>query len=244
MLCDAAVLGPVAGWFATACRLRIRTRERAVLVAALYGEQREVHRLRSDPVTGLLTRAAWEPQAQVLLAGDHNVLGFVDLDEFKPVNDLLGHDAGDDVLCAVATRMREQLGESALVGRVGGDELAFVAALSGFPVPAADLDRLVAAITAPIEVASGRQVSIGVSIGLAWRCDLPSAREAVQLSEAMAAADAAMYDAKRSGAGWCLFDPDVHPARPVDALVPRPRHRLREFGPEVANSEDPVACER
>jgi diguanylate cyclase (GGDEF)-like protein len=184
-------------------------------------------------VTGLLSRAAWEPRAAALLAGRGNVLGFIDLDEFKPINDRWGHAAGDEVLSVTAARLEEHLGDTGLVGRAGGDELAFVATFGGFPAPERELDRLVERLSAPIPLFNGVMVRVGVSLGLAWRGDLPSG-EVVVLSEALAAADTAMYDAKVRGAGWCVYDPDVHVVRPVESIVPGPRRRPREHGPAAA----------
>ncbi|WP_394622311.1 diguanylate cyclase (plasmid) [Lentzea sp. JNUCC 0626] len=229
------------GWIATACRLRGRTRERDDLAARLEREQCEADRLRFDRVTGQLARGAWEPEAQALLAEGHTVLGFVDLDEFKLLNDRLGHAAGDEVLRVVAQRLRRRLGEAGLVGRVGGDEVAFVAALAALPEMTGELDELVALLTEPVVLADGREVSVGVSLGLAWRADLPSAGVGL-LSEAMAAADAAMYDAKAHGGGWRAYDPRVHPVRPARSIVPAPRQRLREHGPTALNSADREVC--
>jgi len=228
------------GWIATACRLRGRTRERDVLADRLEQERREADRLRYDRVTGQLARVAWEPEAQALLVGDHTVLGFVDLDEFKLLNDRLGHAVGDEVLRVTADRLRRWLGGTGLVGRVGGDEVAFVAALAGLHEVARQLDELVAALTEPVVLADGREVRVGVSLGLAWRDDLPSM--AVVLSEALAAADAAMYDAKAHGGGWRAYDPRVHPIRPARSIVPAPRQRLREHGPAALNSANREVC--
>lgn len=228
------------GWIATAHRLRVRTRERDERDAELERAQRENQRLRHDQVTGLLNRAAWEPKAQELLGGNHTVLGFVDVNEFKLLNDRLGHVAGDEVLRVTAERLRRWLGPAGLPGRIGGDELGFVARLATVGEVARELDTLVAVLTEPVVLADGREVRVGISLGLAWRDDLPSME--VVLSEALAAADAAMYDAKANGGGWRAYDPRVHPVRPVRSIVPEPRQRLREHGPAALNSADHEVC--
>jgi diguanylate cyclase (GGDEF)-like protein len=228
------------GWIATGHRLRVRTRERDERDAALAHERRENDRLRHDRVTGLLNRAAWEPEAQQLLAEGHTVLGFVDVDEFKLLNDRLGHAAGDEVLRVTAQRLRRWLGAAGLAGRVGGDELAFVAELAVLAEAARELDVLVAVLTEPVVLGDGREVKVGMSLGLAWCDDLPSM--AAVLSEALAAADAAMYDAKADGGGWRAYDPRVHPVRPARSIVPAPRQRLREHGPAALNSANREVC--
>ncbi|GAA2798421.1 GGDEF domain-containing protein [Saccharopolyspora taberi] len=209
----AAAVTTAAGWAATAYRLRHRTRQ--------------LDHARRDPVTGLRTRASFEPAASEAL-NSADVVGLLDLDGFKPINDAHGHPAGDQVLRAVAGRLHAQLGEAAVTGRLGGDELAFVTNLD----PEAfrhQLDELVEVLTAPIPVDGVGEVCVGVSLGVTFLDLLPS--RAPVLPEALAAADLAMYEAKVSGAGWRLYDPEVHAVRPVASICPAPRWRVREHGP-------------
>ncbi|MGV7213552.1 diguanylate cyclase domain-containing protein [Bradyrhizobium sp. UFLA05-112] len=118
----------------------------------------------------------------------------VDLDNFKGVNDRLGHAAGDAVLVAVADRLRASVREADVVCRVGGDE--FVILLPDITdTEAADIARrIIARVSEPFEFAPTARV--GASIGLA-----SAPRDGVTADELLSAADRAMYEAKRRGKG-------------------------------------------
>ena len=133
---------------------------------------------------------------------------FIDLDDFKVVNDSLGHAAGDALLVAVTERISGSVREGDLVARLGGDEFAVLTA------DAADLkrsvamaERLVRELRAPYLIGD-RHVSVTASIGIA------SARDATELaSDVVRNADVAMYMAKANGkAGFAIFDPGMHAA--------------------------------
>src|SRR6185369_15822747 len=87
-------------------------------------------RVRRDPLTGCLNHASTVAELRRLLAEPHDrsheVIAFVDLDDFKGINDRYGHLAGDRVLQHVATRLWTVAGEEGLVGRLGGDEFLVV----------------------------------------------------------------------------------------------------------------------
>ncbi|MEB3371308.1 GGDEF domain-containing protein [Saccharopolyspora mangrovi] len=195
----AAAATAAAGWMLTATRLHARTRQ--------------LHRAHHDPVTGLLTRAAFEPAAQAALRHRDCTVGLVDLDGFKAVNDTHGHKAGDEVLRAVATRLKTQLGHLAVVGRIGGDELAFVTR----GLRPGELDMLVSALTTPIPTNAGL-LQVGVSLGIS------TLDRQATLSDALVAADLAMYEAKstRQSGGWRVCSPRSHAAA-LPALCPAPR---------------------
>ncbi|MBV9805167.1 MAG: EAL domain-containing protein [Solirubrobacterales bacterium] len=116
---------------------------------------------------------------------------YVDLDDFKLVNDTLGHSAGDDLLRHVAAAMRTLVGPEDLLARQGGDEFVLIA----MDPPDADrlAERLLSAITQPVSL-RGLTVRVGASIGVA--CCPNDGSDASALIEN---ADAAMYDAKGSG---------------------------------------------
>src|SRR5207244_3240162 len=125
---------------------------------------------------------------------------FLDLDRFKLVNDSLGHDAGDEVLCVVADRLRLGTDECMTVARFGGDEFVIAA-------PHLDLEearrlagRLRAAIAAPIDLRE-RSLSVSASIGVrVWRRDGDPTADAMAVAKAVLRdADAAMYEAKQAG---------------------------------------------
>ncbi|HET6562256.1 MAG TPA: GGDEF domain-containing protein [Marmoricola sp.] len=149
----------------------------------------------TDPLTGLANRSHLEVVMKDVLARPRTpgALLYLDLDRFKPVNDLLGHHAGDLVLVEVARRLRETVRAGATVARIGGDE--FVVVLPECATPRRVATRIVEAIEAPIEI-DGHEVSVGTSIGIAVFPGL-----ATELTGLLQAADAALYDAKRAGRG-------------------------------------------
>jgi diguanylate cyclase (GGDEF)-like protein len=152
-----------------------------------------------DHLTGLANRLYFEaelPRAveQTLQNGQHLALLFIDLDNFKTVNDQWGHDAGDEVLQIVAKRMVSQLRQSDLVFRLGGDEFAVLLADIVQPERAELLaDRIIQSIREPMWVKAAL-MPVGATVGLALCPDNSS--DAHQLLQQ---ADEAMYQAKRAG---------------------------------------------
>jgi len=129
----------------------------------------------------------------------------LDLDQFKTVNDTLGHPIGDALLQAVAGRLRACVGAADTVARLGGDEFAIVQAGADQPVAATTLaERVIDELSAPFEL-QGHQVVIGVSIGIA--VGPGDGRDPDQL---MRNADMALYRAKESGRGsYHFFEPGM-----------------------------------
>ncbi|MFG3267017.1 GGDEF domain-containing protein [Streptomyces bobili] len=143
---------------------------------------------RRDPLTGLHTRAGWTARAEHLIRRHPNAaVLLVDLDRFKTLNDTHGHAAGDAALIATADRLRAWCGHNGTAGRLGGDE--FVAVTRD--LAAVDLDALTAALHRPLPYA-GTFLPLAASVGVC-----PVAELAVPLlTDALAAADAAMYATK------------------------------------------------
>ena len=149
---------------------------------------------RTDALTGLANRSTF---STALDAAASDVTGqawvlFIDLDDFKLVNDRLGHAAGDDLLRAVAARLSGAVREPGLCARLGGDEFAVL-------VHAADADdvavlghRLIDAVSAPVQLAEGT-ARVGASIGAA------RVLAGTPWTETLRQADAAMYVAKAAG---------------------------------------------
>ena len=154
-----------------------------------------------DSLTGLPNRLLFNDrleQAIAMAKRDSRQFGllYLDLDKFKPVNDTLGHAAGDELLRAVADRIRRQVRESDTVARIGGDEFAVILPRIVRPEEMQGVtNKVVASISDPFQLNGHKQaVSIGVSIGIAiYPAD---GREADSLIKA---ADTAMYRVKHAG---------------------------------------------
>jgi diguanylate cyclase (GGDEF)-like protein len=178
-------------------------------VFSLMRHARRVHQqlnslANTDELTGLMTRAGVRralASAQAKARRNQTMLAvlFIDLDDFKPVNDRFGHAVGDRVLVAVAERLQASLRESDLLARLGGDEFLVIAEDIGEPLVAAELARkMKAALTEGFEF-EAQTLRVRASIGVAL---YPSDGEGDALVEL---ADAAMYDAKRGGEGGFRF---------------------------------------
>ncbi|MEI6734741.1 MAG: diguanylate cyclase [Comamonadaceae bacterium] len=154
-----------------------------------------------DTLTGLPNRLLFNDRlAQAISLARRGpsqfALLYLDLDRFKQVNDGLGHTAGDELLQAVADRIRQQVRESDTVARIGGDEFAVILPNILKREEAQTVaQKIINALTAPFVLGSqGREVEIGTSIGIAiCPADAPDADELVKL------ADIAMYSAKITG---------------------------------------------
>jgi diguanylate cyclase (GGDEF)-like protein/PAS domain S-box-containing protein len=177
-----------------------------------------------DSLTGLANRHAFDARARAELAkapGSRCALLFIDLDNFRLLNNGYGHRAGDEVLRGVAERLQQEIPEPRLLGRRGGDEL--VALLSDVRDPSTVVEqarRLIAAISRPMRV-FGLELTVTPSIGISF---FP--HDGTDLDALVSAADAAMYEAKENGrATYSLYTPAV--ARRVDLRL-RLEQRLRK----------------
>ncbi len=189
----------------------------------------EAHRARHDVLTGLPNRRALEqhlPQAiaRAARAGTALALGMIDLDDFKPVNDRYGHEAGDTLLRELGARLQRVLRATDLVVRLGGDEFVVVLEQLDRTQHLAELDaslqRLHQAVETPFDLGCGRRAEVGMSMGVAL---YPI--DDVEPDALMRRADAAMYRAKADKVGrlawWSLGDEAPRaPAReaPFDAF--------------------------
>nr|MBA3302316.1 EAL domain-containing protein [Acidimicrobiia bacterium] len=156
---------------------------------------RLVHQAHHDPLTGLANRALLlERMARAHRAGRPIAVMFIDLDDFKMVNDELGHDAGDDLLVAVARRLEGSLRTGDLAARLGGDEFAVLVEEPGrLEDELAVADRILANLNTPFSVGA-RRFTVAASVGVA-----SGDPAACSIDDLMANADLAMYAAKRSG---------------------------------------------
>ena len=163
---------------------------------------RRMFQVSLERVLDRLGRGTTEARARV------TAVLFIDLDDFKVVNDSLGHAAGDALLVAVTERISQSVRQGDLVARLGGDEFAVLTDDEpDLKRSLAMADRLTRELRAPYSIGK-HQVSVTASIGVA------SARDAGEIAEDVVRnADVAMYMAKANGkAGFAVFDPGMHAA--------------------------------
>ena len=185
-----------------------------------------------DALTGLPNRRLlYDRLSQSLMSLERQdaslAVLYMDLDRFKPVNDELGHDAGDRLLQVIAGRIQTVVRSADTVARVGGDEFVVILAQLPHPRPLARgvaagvADKLVRAVSLPVDLL-GRRVTVGVSVGLAL-CD-DATRDPDGL---LRDADAAMYLAKReSGSRYTFFDDQVTSPEAAERLVVERHHAV------------------
>ena len=158
-----------------------------------------------DPLTNLVNRRAFDKALENAIVKANRTqcklaIFFIDLDDFKSVNDTFGHEAGDAILVEVASRITAAIRESDFVGRFGGDEFVIcLDLLHDFDIVAKKAEQLLDAINAPIEF-NGRTLKVGASIGVSYFPDQTKNKEVL-----LSIADEAMYRAKQM-AGSACFD--------------------------------------
>jgi diguanylate cyclase (GGDEF)-like protein len=179
-------------------------------------ERRARELAERDPLIGCLNRRSGPPAIEKLrasLVGTHREVAvlMIDLDNFKQINDLNGHQMGDTVLKTVALRIAEVLPEDGILARIGGDE--FACALPFDHHAREDIDELVAnmirAVSAPVK-ANEMTVEATVSVGIAQSGGSPAPQPAADAEALIHRADIAMYHAKKRGRNRCFwFEPQM-----------------------------------
>jgi diguanylate cyclase (GGDEF)-like protein len=224
--------------------------QRSVEVLSDSVEERQQLQLRlgfeatHDPLTGLGNRAELIDSLRRMqrAAGANGVVAviFIDLDDFKPINDRHGHAAGDELLRAVAGRMQSRIPADAMLARLGGDE--FVCAIGGVTEPGEAVEiarRLVDAVAEPVSV-DGRWLQVGASAGVAL-AQLGDDDE--RPLELLRKADVAVYTAKAAGTSGhvAVYDDalDRRLAR-EDDVVHGLRRALRPGSTELRMTYQPV----
>jgi diguanylate cyclase (GGDEF)-like protein len=153
----------------------------------------------TDPVTGLPNRRAFEERLK--LTYERHVrfaLLYIDLDGFKQVNDKLGHQIGDEVLCQVGAVLGRSIRQADIAARVGGDEFCLLLSAADVDTTRTVAERVLKGLA---QISHDREVTIGASFGIATDADGAGPYEVV------AAADAAMYRAKRQGGDRIAYAP-------------------------------------
>ncbi|WP_328474992.1 EAL domain-containing protein [Actinoplanes sp. NBC_00393] len=189
----AIAAGSVVVTLLVTARQIVALRDNSRLLDVLDARRRELaHQAAHDPLTGLPNRTVLHREIVVALAADPDTVcvAMIDLDDFKDINDDLGHAVGDALLTAVGQRISAQLPEGAVVARLGGDEYALL-------LPS-DYEATLAVIAEhlrrPVH-AAGHELVVEASIGLA------AARPGDTAEELLRRADVAMYEAKAQGKG-------------------------------------------
>ena len=156
-----------------------------------------------DMLTGLPNRAQLRgliSQAiEACSQGKHVALAFLDVDNFKDVNDTLGHSAGDELLIQFAERLRAQIQTGDMLGRLGGDEFVIVLPNRDAAEASPVASRITEALVMPLRIGT-RQVPMSASIGISLYPD-----NATDIDTLIQQADAAMYKAKRAGRSTYRF---------------------------------------
>jgi diguanylate cyclase (GGDEF)-like protein len=182
------------------------------------------HRATHDALTDLANRDLFEQAARDGLAGPGLSLALIDLDDFKAINDRLGHVAGDALLIAVGDRLRGCVRHADTVARLGGDEFGLLLPdLSGRDATDV-LDRIGEALARPVAV-HGHDLLVRASIGLAqaWPGATPQ--------ELLRRADLAMYAAKESGKGqYAVYDSALERNQAADAELAGELRRALDAG--------------
>ncbi|MEO1746910.1 MAG: EAL domain-containing protein, partial [Pseudomonadota bacterium] len=186
----------------------------------------------TDMLTGLINRMNFAPAARTLIEQSHKMdqtVSFIcfDLDGFKPVNDTLGHQAGDEVLRRIGKRLRGFAKDGDVVARIGGDEFVFATNRCADANAVKGLAHaILTSLSAPISLETD-EVRVGASAGIST-----TARDGDDLGALMHKADLALYRAKDSGRGHALlFEPDM------DQLVAEKRQLKQDLRQALERDE-------
>ncbi|GAA2577524.1 bifunctional diguanylate cyclase/phosphodiesterase [Winogradskya consettensis] len=210
----AVAIGAVIVTVLVAARQMMTLRDNAALVTHLdvrlheLGEyqQQLTHQATHDVLTGLANRVALDRDTAEALDADPAAVGIalIDLDNFKIINDDLGHAVGDALLTAVAARLSAHVPPGTTVARLGGDEYVLLLRTGSTADHEAALIRLTEQLRRPVS-ACGHDLVVEASIGLA-----PAGNGAGTADELLRRADVAMYEAKSQGRGrYVVYTPDM-----------------------------------
>ncbi|MET0492264.1 MAG: bifunctional diguanylate cyclase/phosphodiesterase [Actinoplanes sp.] len=197
-------------------------RENSRLLGTVDANLREVrgyqeqlaYQVRHDPLTDIANRASFTERVTFqLVLKEEFVVALLDLDDFKTVNDRLGHGTGDALLKAVSRRLHERLRADDTVARLGGDEFTLLLPALTDEDAAALLHRLVEDVQEPLLI-DGHEMTPRVSVGVTASAPGDTPEELIRR------ADVAMYAAKNAGGGrWAWFDPAMDRLAAHDARL-------------------------
>ena len=214
----------------------------------------EARMTRTDTLTGLPNRLALEEYLPRAIArarrrGASLAIGVIDLDDFKPVNDRLGHEAGDELLRNLARGLRDWLRESDFIARLGGDE--FVVILEDLDAThtlaqlSAALSHLHRVVESPFALSGGKSASVGMTMGLTL---FPT--DGTEAELLLRQADAAMYQAKqtkRSRTQWWRLGAATAPEQIAetgfDPFGPEARELMQILQPHLTEVAQQFATE-
>jgi diguanylate cyclase (GGDEF)-like protein/PAS domain S-box-containing protein len=187
-----------------------------------------VHLANHDALTDLFNRRRFGEEltrqlAQAQRYGTPGALLFIDLDQFKDLNDSLGHRAGDELLTRLAVLLRERLRETDVVARVGGDEFAVLLPHTDGEQAEAVAEQLLEMIRRYTFVVAGQPIHVTASMGVAF---FPEGEAAAD--DMFSRADLAMYDAKEKGRnGYRIYKPNGEWRAQIEQRLGW-QHRIRE----------------
>ncbi|OYW09281.1 MAG: hypothetical protein B7Z59_08445 [Acidiphilium sp. 37-67-22] len=179
--------------------------------------EEEIYRLAHlDPLTGLPNRRLLNERLGMMLrdaqrSGSYGALLFIDLDRFKNINDMLGHNAGDTVLKEASRRLGQAIRTTDIIARTGGDEFVVVLADVGVTVKEAKVNattagrKMINAMTGQPIVVGEQEYYVGASIGFTL---FPKPDDTID--SLVREADTAMYQAKATAAGVVIFHESMH----------------------------------
>ncbi len=184
----------------------------ADITSARKAEARVAHLAHFDSLTNLPNRALFNQSLQrsVSRMRDDQKLAvlYLDLDDFKTINDTLGHGAGDMILKSVANRLENTIGIQGMVARLGGDEFAISLRNCGSNEDVIHIAKKIIENVSEAVMVDGQRVATGVSIGIAIAPESGTSCE-----ELIKYSDIALYHAKENGRGCAsLFEPSMHEA--------------------------------
>ncbi|QKD06354.1 EAL domain-containing protein [Mesorhizobium loti R88b] len=200
----------LACWYAIGRAMMMQANAAETLELRVEERTAEIQHLAThDILTGLPNRGlladTMDEALRSLRDGEKLAVHCVDLDRFKPVNDTLGHPVGDELLGAVAKRLKQHAGETAMVARIGGDEFVILQLLlDGNDEAGVLASRVIHALSDEFSI-QGHKINIGGSIGIAVFPDDGQRSETLIRN-----ADLALYKAKMEGRGTCRsFEPGM-----------------------------------